>query len=54
MVAGCTETNSNSKDFHVLKKQLDLFIDSMGVWRSGGRLSKSDLHYSTKRLITLP
>ena len=42
------------KDFHVLEQQLDLFCDSSGIWRCGGRISKSDLPYSTKHPVVLP
>ena len=41
------------KDFHVLEQQLDLFCDSSGIWRCGGRISKSDLPYSTKHPVVL-
>ena len=42
------------KDFHVLEQQLDLFCDSSGIWRCGGRIGKSDLPYSTKHPVVLP
>ena len=42
------------KNFHVLEQQLDLFCDSSGIWRCGGRISKSDLPYSTKHPVVLP
>ena len=42
------------KDFHVLKQQLNLFTDDLGVWRCGGRLTESDLPYSAKYPIILP
>ena len=42
------------KDYHVLREQLDLFCDSSEIWRCGGRISKSDLPYSTKHPVILP
>ena len=42
------------KNFHVLEQQLDLFCDSSGIWRCGGKVSKSDLPYSTKHPVVLP
>ena len=42
------------KDFHSLKKQLDLFCDDRGIWRCGGRISNSDFPYATKHPIVLP
>lgn len=37
-----------------LKSQLNLFLDEKGLWRCGGRLSNTDLPYSTKYPIFLP
>ena len=41
-------------NFSVLKRQLDLFRDELGIWRCGGRLDKADLPYFTKHPIVLP
>ena len=42
------------KDFLVLRKQLDLFCDDLGVWRCGGRIENSDFPYATRHPIILP
>ena len=41
-------------NFSVLKHQLDLFRDELGIWRCGGRFDKADLPYFTKHPIVLP
>ena len=43
----CTQFNS-------WKKQLNLFIDPEGVWRCSGRLSNTNVPYTTRHPILLP
>lgn len=43
----------NDKRFRLWKLQLGLFLDKVGVWRCGGRLSNSDLSLSTQNPILL-
>ena len=47
------KTNSREKLQHQ-QKQLDLFINDKGLWRSGGRLANADIPYSTKHPVLLP
>lgn len=42
------------RNFPSLKKQLDLFVDDHGLWRCGGRLTNTDIPYSTKHPVLLP
>ena len=38
----------------IVKRKLQLFEDSNGVWRCGGRLENADIPYNTKHPILLP
>ena len=40
--------------FELWKRQLDLFVDSKGIWRCSGRLINTELPYSTKHPVLLP
>ena len=42
------------KKFASWKKQFNLFLDPIGLWRCGGRLSNAEVPYSTKHPILLP
>ena len=44
----------NDDKFEVLKRQLNLFQDSCGLWRCRGRIHKDNLPQSTKFPIILP
>ena len=39
--------------FETKKKQLNLFLDALGVWRCGGRLHNAELDYSAKFPVLL-
>ena len=39
--------------FDTWKRQFNLFLDSHGVWRCGGRLGEADLSYSSKHPVLL-
>ena len=45
---------SQDKNFDLWKRQFSPFLDEMGMWRCGGRLTNADLPYSTKHPVLLP
>ncbi len=44
---------TKDSNFDIWKKQFGLFLDENGIWRCGGRLSNTNLPFSTKHPILL-
>ena len=44
---------TQDRNFDTWKRQFNLFLDSHGVWRCGGRLAEANLSYSSKHPVLL-
>lgn len=47
-------TFNDNMRFWQEKRQLQLFVDSEGIWRCGGRLENANIPYHTKHPVLLP
>ena len=52
-IKDCQSHLQDDHRFTLWKRQLDLFVDESGIWRCGGRMSKSCLSSSAKNPILL-
>ena len=48
------EDLTQQKNFHLLTRELGLFLDDKGLWRCAGRLQNVELPYSSKHPVLLP
>ena len=52
-ITECQRNSVTDKNFQQWRRQLDLFLDEIGLWRCRGRIQNTAVPYSTKHPILL-